>query len=288
MAPTISKKRKLGGTTKQDAPRTVKRSRKQAQYDSNSSEAGDASIDGVDFAAVDLGESEEEHSKPANGNKLVAKDGKRPDLEQDSNPESNSESADSDSEVTGDSSGSESSQPRSSKKRKRNDPEAFATSMNKILGSKLSTLKRVDPVLARSKTALEASQELSNSRLEAKAKHKLREERKAQLDKGRVRDVLGLDRAVAGSEEAGGAGESVGELAEQERRLRKTAQRGVVKLFNAVRAAQVKAEEAIQEARKEGVVGVKRREERATEMSKKGFLELIGGAGGKGKIIEEA
>lgn len=78
----------------------------------------------------------------------------------------------------------------------------------------------------------------------------------------------------------------VGRMMEQERRLKKTAQRGVVKLFNAVRVAQVRGEEARKEAVGKGIVGAKRREEKVGEMSKKGFLELVasGGGGGKAKV----
>lgn len=287
MGPTMSKKRKVEKGMKGEISRPVRKPRKQSHYHSSSSE-DEAAANGDEFAAVDLQDSDDETS--LFGSNIVPTGANATAVDHSSG--SDSDSDDSMSEATGASSGSEASQPRSSKKRKRNDPNAFATSMTKILGSKLSTSKRADPVLARSKTALAASHELSNARLEAKAKHKLREEKKAQLDKGRIRDVLGLDRAVAGAvADAGGVvdnGSSVGEIAEQERGLRKTAQRGVVKLFNAVRAAQVKAEEAAREARKQGVVGVGRREEKATEMSKKGFLELIGGSAGSGKTIEEA
>ena len=156
------------------------------------------------------------------------------------------------------------------KKRKRNDPDAFATSMSKILGSKLTTAKRADPVLSRSKEASTASKELIDTRLEARAKNKLREEKRAALEKGRVKDVMGLQSADT----------STADIMEEEKRLRKTAQRGVIKLFNAVRAAQIKGEEAAREARTAGVVGLTNREERVNEMSKKGFLELIA-AGGK-------
>ncbi len=75
-------------------------------------------------------------------------------------------------------------------------------------------------------------------------------------------------------------------MIEEENRLRKTAQRGVVKLFNAVRQAQVRGEEARKEA-KSGSRG--RKEERVGEMSKKGFLEMVAGGGGgdgKGEIEE--
>ena len=81
-------------------------------------------------------------------------------------------------------------------------------------------------------------------------------------------------------------GVSAAQIAEQERKLRKTAQRGVVKLFNAVRAAQVKGEEAARKARGKGLVGQGRREEKVGEMSKKGFLDLIAGGGvGRKKAV---
>lgn len=103
------------------------------------------------------------------------------------------------------------------------------------------------------------------------------------MEKGRVRDVLlGTDaprRPGASGEEA----ETAREAMELERRLRKTAQRGVVKLFNAVRAAQIKGEEA---AKQGGAPG--RKKERVAEMSRQGFLDLVAG-GGKGKaVVEEA
>ena len=98
-----------------------------------------------------------------------------------------------------------------------------------------------------------------------------------------MKDVLlGTDAATG----EGGAGE----LQEQEKRLRKTAQRGVVKLFNAVRQAQVRGEEAARNAK--GIAGRDRREEKVNEMSKEGFLELVAGGGsaakGMEKVVEEA
>ena len=109
------------------------------------------------------------------------------------------------------------------------------------------------------------------------------------MDKGRVKDVLGASTAFDAAN-GRGEGPTVQETMELEKRLRKTAQRGVVKLFNAVRAAQIKGEEAAKEARNKGLVGQGRREERVNEMSKKGFLELIAGGGGglKAGGVEEA
>ena len=138
-----------------------------------------------------------------------------------------------------------------------------------------------------------ATREIKDAQVEKLAKASLRAEKKAAKEKGRVKDVLlggvstgllkgnGVDGAVIGRE-----GE-VGKMMEQERRLKKTAQRGVVKLFNAVRIAQVRGEEARREAVGKGIVGAKRREEKVGEMSKKGFLELVASGGGsKGKAAK--
>lgn len=143
-------------------------------------------------------------------------------------------------------------------------------------------------MLARSASAQEASTTLANARLETKAKQKLRKEKKASLERGRVKDVLlgtdmpkagpgGKHGIVSGEQEGGWGGMTAGEMQEQERRLRKTAQKGVVKLFNAVRAAQVRGEEAARKARG----GRTAREERIREMGKERFLELIAGGGEK-------
>lgn len=74
-----------------------------------------------------------------------------------------------------------------------------------------------------------------------------------------------------------------------ERRLRKTAHRGVIMLFRAVREAQERATQAEEVVKKEGIIG-SHRQEKVNEMSKQGFLDLIAGAGGKMKKggIEEA
>lgn len=185
---------------------------------------------------------------------------------------------------------------------KRNDPTAFATSLTKILSTKLSTARRADPVLARSAAAHEASRLAVDSALESKARKQLRTAKRAAMEKGRVRDVLVATNGVFGGnvnpvtgqvvDEAAqaAAGESVGAVVETERRLRKVAQRGVVQLFNAFRVAQVKAAEAQRGVVKERVIGVDRKKEKVAEMSKKGFLDLIasGGGGLKKGPIEEA
>ncbi|KAJ5689360.1 hypothetical protein N7462_003752 [Penicillium macrosclerotiorum] len=159
---------------------------------------------------------------------------------------------------------------------KRNDPSAFSTSISKILSTKLPSSARADPVLSRSKNATQATSDFVEEKLEKQARAKLRAEKKEELDRGRVRDVMGIQRGLAGP------------VQEEEKRLRKMAQRGVVKLFNAVRAAQVRGEEAVKDERKKGTVGMGEREKAVNEVSKQGFLELINGKKGKPLNIEEA
>jgi hypothetical protein len=286
MAGPISKKRKLEAGPKSKISQRPKKFKKQTDYQSTSESEGDE----PDFQAVNLQDSDNE--EPNSADPVIAA------LSEDEESDEPAQEDAEDEEVTGGSNSNSSDQdedeeedggnPNLMKKRKRNDPEAFATSMSKILSSKLSSSKRSDPVLSRSQTAIQASKEITDLALEKKAKRNMKEERRIALDKGRVKDVLGASTAFDAAN--GRVGTSVQETMEQEKRLRKTAQRGVVKLFNAVRAAQVKGEEAAREARLKCVVGQGRREEKINEMSKKGFLELIAGGGGtlKAGAIEEA
>lgn len=185
---------------------------------------------------------------------------------------------DSESDVSDASSVSETSTAAARKVRKRNDPEAFATSISKILSTKLTTTKRSEPILSRSKDAQTANRELADSKLTEKARRQVVAERKAAQDRGRVKDVLGLnDPAV-----------STAITSAKEKELRRTAQKGVIKLFNAVRAAQMKGEQAEREAKEGNVVGMDKREEKVKEMSKQGFLDMITGGQGKKESSIEA
>jgi len=168
-----------------------------------------------------------------------------------------------------DESDGESTQSAAGVRKKRNDPSAFATSMQKILTSKLTTSKRADPVLSRSKDAAEAVKEVSEARLEAAARTKIRQERKAMLDVGRETDVLGLQSTEISTED----------IIAREKRYKKTAQMGVIRLFNAVLQAQVRGREAAREQRSKGTIGMEAREKKVNEMSKQGFLDLIAGGG---------
>ncbi|KAL9593085.1 MAG: hypothetical protein Q9219_007680 [cf. Caloplaca sp. 3 TL-2023] len=289
MGPVNPKKRKQESSTKPKAHRPNKKFKKQTHYSSSSSSA--SADEASDFPAVNLADNASEpdaenddildpQTPPSQPKKKPSS--KPPPF----SPSASSSSSASDSDNPS-SSASDTPNPKSSSlpKSKRNDPSAFASSITSILTSKLSNPKRSDPVLARSASAQEANAAIREARLEKRARQQLRAEKKALLEKGRVKDVL---LGVAVGDEGGQEGDEEEEgrtakIVEEERKLKKLAQRGVIKMFNAVRMAQVRGEEARREAVEKGVVGAKRREERVGEMSKKGFLELVASGGGKGK-----
>ncbi|KAI7540010.1 hypothetical protein KC317_g17315, partial [Hortaea werneckii] len=228
-------KHSTGPSQPQPQPASDRSAANQDLEDEEDEDVGDDEVDeAAKNTALNMGATVEESSADEDEND-------EPEL-----AESSSASDDEDAEdLPSDSEASmTSSQAATRAKRKRTDPDAFATSITKILGSKLSSNKRSDPVLSRSKSAADANKTLADERLEARAKAQIRSEKKAALEKGRVKDVLGLESESV----------DTGAVLEDEKRLKMTAQRGVVKLFNAVRAAQVKAEEAMKQAKSEGVV----------------------------------
>ena len=284
-------------------PRPSKKQKRQRAYHSDSEEEEEQEFDAVDLLDSDDDIHNARVDDVANSeDELSSSDEERPALKKSKKASKNTknqkevaeeeaaESEEEDEDDNDDDDDEEENQDPNStgkrKKSKRNDPSAFATSLSKILSTKLSTSKRADPVLARSAEAHESSKAATDTALEAKARKQLRDQKKRAMEKGRVKDVL-----IATTNETTGELEvSTSEIMETERRLRKVAQRGVVKLFNAVRAAQVKAVETEKSTKKEGIIGMNRREEKVNEMTKKGFLELIasGGGGLKKGALEEA
>ncbi|KAI7975364.1 hypothetical protein EIK77_003745 [Talaromyces pinophilus] len=287
-----SKKRKVqDGMAGRIQPK--KKFRKQTEYHSSTEDEDESDNDASTFAPVNLLDSDEEQAEKvtkskANKEKLSAppkKSNKKEEiLEEDDEPDVNASSEDEEDDDREENEDNDSMADDNDEEdglrlktvTKRHDPTAFSTSISKILSTKLPTSARADPVLSRSKAAAQASSELANERLEQRARSKLRAEKKEEQERGRVRDVLGIERGEAG------------ETAEEEKRLRKIAQRGVVKLFNAVRAAQVRGEEAARAEQKKGTIGIEERKKAANEVSKQSFLELINGKKGKALNIEEA
>lgn len=150
--------------------------------------------------------------------------------------------------------------PMKKKKTKTDDgSEAFSLAVNAILGSKLKAYDRNEPILARNKKTLK---KLESDKLEAKAKRALLAEKRATYEKHRVKNLLP-------------SGDDAGKVLEKERRLKKIAQRGVVRLFNAVMATQIQTELEIRSE----LAGHARKEELMNEISKEKFLDLVQAAG---------
>ena len=254
MAPLASTKRKVEHTLRGKTERPKKRIRKQKEYHSSSEDSDQAS--GEEFTPFDLADSDDNL-----GTDGVSIEKQRISTDMSITGHS-SDSEDGTSSSHFDEEGDDAVRPKEIRRptSKRNDPNAFSTSISKILSTRLSQSARKDPVLSRSREAAEIGNAIANEKLERRAKAKIRADRIEELERGRVKDVLGLQSGMAG------------EVAEEEKKLRKIAQRGVIKLFNAVRAAQVKAEEAAKEARKKGTIGSANREEKINEMSKQGFF----------------
>lgn len=135
--------------------------------------------------------------------------------------------------------------------------ESFGTAFNAIIGSRLKAYDRKDPILARNKKPLK---QFETDKLEAKAKRALLKEKKQDHDKYRVKNLL-----------PSADSEKVREVIEHEKKMKKIAQRGVVRLFNAVLSTQIKTNQAI------GVekVGQSKKEELMNEISKEKFLDLV-------------
>lgn len=140
--------------------------------------------------------------------------------------------------------------------------ESFANAFNAIIGSKLKAYDRKDPIFARNKKTLK---KLESDKLEAKAKRMMLAEKREGHDKQRIKNLL------PSADEP----EKVREAIEKERKLKKVAQKGVVKLFNAVLATQVKTNQEISQEK----VGLTKKEELMNEISKAKFLDLVKAAG---------
>lgn len=146
--------------------------------------------------------------------------------------------------------------PKKKKASKDDGSQVFAEAFKNIIGSKLKAHDRSEPILARNKSAV---RKLESDKLEAKAKRALLAEKKQLYEKHRVKNLLS------------GSNDNVRQVLETERKLKKTAQKGVVRLFNAILSTQVKTNEALKTEK----VGEVKKDELFNEMSKEKFLNLI-------------
>ncbi|QHS76852.1 rRNA-processing protein RRP15 [Saccharomyces paradoxus] len=159
---------------------------------------------------------------------------------------------------------------KKSKNSKHDDGSAgFSTAVNAILSSHLKAYDRKDPIMARNKKVLKQSE---SEKLEYKARKALLAEKKKLLGKARKRDIIPIS---SGEDRSG----NIRKVLERETVLRKIAQKGAVKLFNAILATQVKTEKEVTE----NLSGIKNKEEKKeliTEVSKEKFLDLVKAAAG--------
>ncbi|KAI8149880.1 Rrp15p-domain-containing protein [Fennellomyces sp. T-0311] len=137
--------------------------------------------------------------------------------------------------------------------KKKDSTDAFSEAMTKILASSLKGADKKQPIMARSKGT---ERKIEDEKLEYKARKMLSAEKKAQKERGRViPDYTTFD---------------------YEKRLRKVATRGVVKLFNAIRTQQKATEVAVTKAtEKHKTLASLEKARNVSTMSKSNFLDLL-------------
>lgn len=146
------------------------------------------------------------------------------------------------------------------KKSKHDDgTESFSSAVNAILGSHLKAHDRADPILFRQKKKLLKQKE--DEKLEQKARRLINAEKKLKNEKSRVKNLL----------PSADAPDARAQL-EYERKMKKTAQRGVIKLFNAILSSQDKSHG---EAGKDAHLIRSKKEQLANETSKEKFLDMV-------------
>lgn len=143
------------------------------------------------------------------------------------------------------------------KAKKAKKDEAFGKAFSAIMGSSIKAHAKENPILIRSK---KSAKELEDSKLEAKARRLIKMEKKKAAEKDRVKQLVPLDQP-----------EKAREILEQEKKLKKIAQRGAIRMFNAILASQSGARAASEQS----ILGGKKREEMASEMSKESFLDAV-------------
>ncbi|KAG2171677.1 hypothetical protein INT43_008057 [Umbelopsis isabellina] len=139
-------------------------------------------------------------------------------------------------------------------KPKKGSSDSFAVAMTKILGSNLKgSDRKKQPILARSKGA---ERKIEDEKLEYKARKLLSAEKKALASKDRViPDYTTMD---------------------YEKKLRKVATRGVVKLFNAIRTQQKVTDVAVDRAASTSKTSrAIEKAKNVSTMPKSSFLELL-------------
>ncbi|KAI1317114.1 hypothetical protein EDD11_009001 [Mortierella claussenii] len=131
---------------------------------------------------------------------------------------------------------------------KKHTEENMAEAMSKILGSTLRKADASTPILARSRGV---ERKLEEEKMEAKAKKAITNEKRRMANRDRVKpEYTGM---------------------EYEKKLRKVATRGVVQLFNAIKAQQKATEELTENARPITTNA----KDKVASLTKASFLDLL-------------
>ncbi|CAI4785691.1 CNT_collapsed_G0059180.mRNA.1.CDS.1 [Saccharomyces cerevisiae] len=248
-----------------------KRTRKNAEFGREKRNSGNQELSNEPekdtIMEGDEAEEDEQNSSSDESSKII--DNEQSDAEEDDDEEEDEEDDDDDDD---DDEEEDDDFPRKkkSKNSKHDDGSTgFSAAVNAILSSHLKAYDRKDPIMARNKKVLKQSE---SEKLEYKAKKALLAEKKKLLGKARKTDII----PIASGEDRS---ENIRKVLEKETALRKIAQKGAVKLFNAILATQVKTEKEVSE----NLSGIKNKEEKKeliTEVSKEKFLDLVKAAAG--------
>ncbi|KAI9480417.1 MAG: ribosomal RNA-processing protein [Benjaminiella poitrasii] len=166
-------------------------------------------------------QSESSNEETKDVNELVPSDNEEEDQDVDMDDDADDEDADEEYDESDD----DNMDIDGKKKSNKYDTDAFSSAMTNILASSLSGSDKKQPILARSKGV---ERKIEDEKLDYKARKILSAQKKALQEKGRViPDYTTF---------------------EYEKRLRKVATRGVVKLFNAIRTQQKMTEIAVESA----------------------------------------
>ncbi|AJV91351.1 Rrp15p [Saccharomyces cerevisiae YJM1460] len=255
-----------------------KRTRKNAEFGREKRNSGNQELSNEPekdtIMEGDEAEEDEQNSSSDESSKII--DNEQSDAEEDDDEEEEDDDDDEEEEEEDDDDDDEEEEdddfPRKkkSKNSKHDDGSTgFSAAVNAILSSHLKAYDRKDPIMARNKKVLKQSE---SEKLEYKAKKALLAEKKKLLGKARKTDII----PIASGEDRS---ENIRKVLEKETALRKIAQKGAVKLFNAILATQVKTEKEVSE----NLSGIKNKEEKKeliTEVSKEKFLDLVKAAAG--------
>ena len=246
-----------------------KRTRKNAEFGREKRNSGNQELSNEPekdtIMEGDEAEEDEQNSSSDESSKII--DNEQSDAEEDDDEEEEEDDDDDDDEEEED---NDFPRKKKSKNSKHDDGSTgFSAAVNAILSSHLKAYDRKDPIMARNKKVLKQSE---SEKLEYKAKKALLAEKKKLLGKARKTDII----PIASGEDRS---ENIRKVLEKETALRKIAQKGAVKLFNAILATQVKTEKEVSE----NLSGIKNKEEKKeliTEVSKEKFLDLVKAAAG--------